>query len=179
MPRRPPLEEVDDQALVAAANRGEHAAFEALYLRHRDWAVGLAYRFTGNREDALDVLQEAFSYFWGKFPGFTLQSTVRSFLYPAIRNRSLDLLRRRSKENFTKTQSPEPVSMPGGGSDFEDRIAGLGDRLREVVRMRFVREMKLDEIAAALGVPVGTVKSRLHNALRQLRDTRKDYSGRE
>jgi RNA polymerase sigma-70 factor (ECF subfamily) len=173
------MEKDDDQALVQAANRGEHAAFEALYLRHRDWAVGLAYRLTGNREDALDVLQEVFSYFWGKFPGFTLQSTVRSFLYPAIRNRSLDLLRERSKESFTRTRSSEPVVAPDAGCDFEDRISGLGDNLRVVVRLRFVREMKLDEIAATLGVPVGTVKSRLHNALRQLREAREDFSGRE
>jgi DNA-directed RNA polymerase specialized sigma24 family protein len=48
--------------LVAALNGGDGSAFDAIYYRYRDWVVRLAQRFTGNSEDALDVLQEAFSY---------------------------------------------------------------------------------------------------------------------
>ncbi len=50
---------------VAAANRGDPAAFEALYFRYRDWGARLAYRFTGDRDEALDVLQDAFAYLLG------------------------------------------------------------------------------------------------------------------
>ncbi|MCZ6793764.1 MAG: sigma factor, partial [Planctomycetota bacterium] len=51
-----------DPFLVEAANRGDPSAFAALYGRYRDWAFRLAYRFTGSREDALDVVQEVFIY---------------------------------------------------------------------------------------------------------------------
>ena len=84
-----------DEALVEAANRGDEAAFEALYIRHRDYVLRLAYRFTGSSHDALDVLQDAFSYLLGKFPGFTLTARMTTFLYPVVRSLSVDVLRRR------------------------------------------------------------------------------------
>jgi DNA-directed RNA polymerase specialized sigma24 family protein len=64
----------NDQELIAAANAGDATAFEVLYFRYRDWVVGLAFRFTGDRDLALDVLQETFLYFLRKFPGFNLTS---------------------------------------------------------------------------------------------------------
>lgn len=51
-----------DAELVAAINQGDHAAFETLYRRHRDWTVNLAFRFTGDEALALDVMQETFLY---------------------------------------------------------------------------------------------------------------------
>ena len=56
----PPTDPRSDDELVAAANAGDSAAFEALYDRYRDWAVGLAWRFAGDREEALDVVQRRF-----------------------------------------------------------------------------------------------------------------------
>ncbi|UCC97066.1 MAG: hypothetical protein JSW66_14615, partial [Phycisphaerales bacterium] len=56
-----------DRQLIESANQGDPDAFGALYLRYRDWVYRLAWRFTGNREDALDVLQETFTYVLGKF----------------------------------------------------------------------------------------------------------------
>jgi DNA-directed RNA polymerase specialized sigma24 family protein len=67
-PAAEPLDSRSDIELVAAVNRGDENAFEALYLRHRDWVVALAHRFTGDSELALDVLQETFLYFLKKFP---------------------------------------------------------------------------------------------------------------
>ena len=78
-----------DQELIAAINNGDSGAFELLYYRHRDWVVSLAYRFTGDRELALDVLQETFLYFLRKFPGFILTAQLKTFLYPAVRNLSI------------------------------------------------------------------------------------------
>jgi len=79
----------NDQALVAAANRGEAAAFEALYHRYRDWVHRLAWRFTRDEELALDVLQETFAYLLGKFPGFRLRARMTTFLYPAAKKLSI------------------------------------------------------------------------------------------
>ena len=55
-----------DEQLIEAINRGEGEAFESLYYRYRDWVYNIAWRFTANREDALDVLQDTFIYLMGK-----------------------------------------------------------------------------------------------------------------
>src|ERR1044071_7858312 len=83
-----------DQELIAATNAGDAAAFDALYLRHRDWVVQLAHRLTGDADLALDVLQESFLYFLKKFPGFVLTANLKTFLYPAVRNLSIGIRRK-------------------------------------------------------------------------------------
>src|SRR4051794_1530606 len=84
-----------DQELVAAINAGDAPAFDALYYRYRDRVLRLAYRFTANHADALDVLQETFTYHYRKFPGFLLTAQMTTFLYPAVRNLSLAARRKR------------------------------------------------------------------------------------
>ena len=83
-----------DQELIHAANAGDTHAFEALYHRYRDWVVNLAFRFTGDRELAMDVLQETFFYFARKFPGFTLTCQLRSFLYPVVNKHAITASRK-------------------------------------------------------------------------------------
>ena len=86
-----------DQTLVDAINRGDVRAFDALYYRYRDWVVRLASRLTGNQEDALDVLQETFSYVFRKFPGFVLTASMTTFLYPVVKNLSIAARRKRTR----------------------------------------------------------------------------------
>jgi RNA polymerase sigma-70 factor (ECF subfamily) len=164
-----------DRELIAALNAGDASAFDALYYRYRDWCVRLAYRFTRDHDDALDVLQETFAYLSRKFPGFVLTASMTTFLYPVVKNSALAIRRKRRR---LVTGSAESIEVP----DVEPTDAGnpreslaqvlsrIPDASREVLLMRFVDGLKLHEIAAALGVPVGTVKSRLHNALEALRD---------
>lgn len=90
MTRPPPIDDRSDEALVAALNAGDTSAFDAVYYRYRDWVVRLAYRFTANNEDALDELQETFAYLFRKFPGFVLTARMTTFLYPVVKNLSLD-----------------------------------------------------------------------------------------
>lgn len=170
-----------DEALVEAANRGDVAAFEALYRRYRDWVVRLAYRFTGNRDDALDVLQETFTYLLSKFPGFRLSARMTTFLYPVVKNLSLTSVRKRSRyTSAEETLREAAVHPPATGRATRDELAAavavLPEAQREVLLMRFVDDMSLAEIAQALSIPLGTVKSRLHNALQTLR---KDQRTRE
>src|SRR5436189_2340957 len=105
-----------DQELIAAVNDGDSNAFEALYYRYRDWVVSLAYRFTGDRELTLDVLQETFLYFVKKFPGFELTAQLKTFLYPAVRNLSIAARRKadrfQSDENETGTIEAEITAEP-------------------------------------------------------------------
>lgn len=166
-----------DQELVTAINAGDAAAFDVLYWRHRDWVAGLAFRFTRDHDAALDVLQDTFLYFVKKFPGFTLTCQLHSFLYPVVKNLSISTLRKTDRiisldAMRDNNEVVEPLAEPSGPSNDEElaaALAGLGDDHREVLRLRFVEGFDLREIAEAMETPLGTVKSRLHYALDQLR----------
>ena len=167
-----------DQELIELVNEGAPDAFEVLYRRYRDWVYHLAWRFTGNRQDALDVLQETFIYLLGKFPGFRLTASMTTFLYPVVKHLSLTL--RSKNRRFTSDEEilrelPAPVSKDAQSSRSELAavLAVLPDEQREVLLMRFVDDMTLQEIATALNIPIGTVKSRLHHALQRLRQDRR------
>jgi len=164
-----------DQELVDAANRGDAGALGALYLRYRDWAVGLAYRFTGDPEAAQDVAQEAFAYLLGKFPGFRLRAKLTTFLYPAIKNTALAAKRKMRPElagevGLEAFADAAAVGGVEGRAALAAAVGRLPDGQREVLLMRVVDEMGVSEIALALGIPEGTVKSRLHHALGALRE---------
>jgi RNA polymerase sigma-70 factor (ECF subfamily) len=162
---------IPDEELFQRANDGDPEAFEVLYRRYRDWVHRLAWRFTGNQQDALDVLQEAFLYLLKKFPGFQLTASMTTFLYPVVKHLSLNLRRRRCTgvDEEILLDIPDPAVQPTPRAELAAALAGLTQEQREVILMRFVDDMTLDEIAEALNVPTGTVKSRLHRALEILR----------
>lgn len=175
--------EESDEALVDAANRGRAEAFEALYRRYRTWTIHLAERLTGDHELALDVCQETFLYLLKKFPGFELRASFKAVLYPVVRHMAIS---RQSRERHRRMMQRgiQPQDEASGSGQGEGLIGGLRavmDRLsdahREVLILRFVDELALAEIAAALEIPLGTVKSRLHQALAALKadDMTKKY----
>ena len=161
-----------DEELLQRASGGDPDAFETLYRRYRDWVHRLAWRCTGNEQDALDVLQETFIYLLKKLPGLQLTASMTTFLYPVVKHLSLNLRRRRRPETDEDLllAIPAPEASPAPQAELAAVLTGLPQEQREVVLMRFVDDMSLDEIAAAVDVPTGTIKSRLHRALETLRD---------
>ena len=165
-----------DLELVERANRGDADAFEILYRRHRDWVVALAERHTGNRDDALDVLQETFAYLFGRFPGFVLTAQLKTFLYPVIRNLSLDRIRRRRPEvDVDALADVLPAPPVASDGDVNRLLASLPSTHREVLVLRFADDLSLSQIAEALAIPLGTVKSRLHAALTALKERQRRH----
>lgn len=168
-----------DVELIAAMNSGDADAFDVLYWRYRDWVLGLAFRLTGDSDAALDVMQETFLYLLKKFPGFKLTAQMKTFLYPAVRNLSIAARRKAGRyqatpgelEQIENTASPEPPRTAPG--DLEAVLAQLPEEQREVLLLRFVDGLSLAEVAGAMDIPLGTVKSRLHNALQTLRSDRR------
>jgi RNA polymerase sigma-70 factor (ECF subfamily) len=162
-----------DEELLEQAQGGDVEAFETLYRRHRDWVYRLAWRFTGNEADALDVLQETFAYLLRKLPGLRLSAAMTTFLYPAVKHLSLNL-RRKHKPGEADEELlaaiPAPRIEGTSRAELAAALATLPPDQREIVLMRFLDDMSLEEIAQALETPLNTIKSRLYRALDALRD---------
>jgi RNA polymerase sigma-70 factor (ECF subfamily) len=175
-----PIDRRSDEELVAICNVGDALeaarAFEVLYRRYRDFVLRVAQRFTHDRELALDALQETFTYLLSKFPpagdGLTLTARLSTLLYPAAKNAAITAARKArryagSGDDVLDTLPAEPAT---DGEPIDAALAGLSPERREVLTLRFVDDLSLAEIAVALDVPLGTVKSRLHLALKELRE---------
>lgn len=163
-----------DQQLVEALNAGSEKAFTQLYTRYESWVVTLAFRFTGNHDDSLDVLQETFAYLVRKVPDLQLTARMTTFLYPAVRNLSIaaNKKRRRSvgSEDLLDIHSSDATEV-SHADEFQAMLRQLSTDHREILLMRFVDEMTQPEIAESLGIPLGTVKSRLHHAIAAVKDS--------
>ncbi|MDE0028048.1 MAG: sigma-70 family RNA polymerase sigma factor [Deltaproteobacteria bacterium] len=175
-----------DKELVELCNRGDRdeavRAFETLYRRHRDYVTRVALRFGADRDAAVDVLQETFLYLLKKFPptgeGLVLTAQLRSLLYPVAKNLTLSSLRQRARLDDSEEFDPDRLQAPSGTDPAERdparlsaALARLSAERREVLLLRFVDDMSLQDIADTLSIPLGTVKSRLHLAVRELRES--------
>jgi RNA polymerase sigma-70 factor (ECF subfamily) len=164
-----------DAELLAAFNGGDCGAFDTLYGRYRDWVVNVARRFTGDADDALDVLQETFAYLLRKCPGLYLSGRMTTFLYPVVKHLALAARRKRGRylgdEEALGSLAVSCDSDSNAGRELLAAVAGLSELHREVLLLRFVDDLSLQEIAEALAIPLGTVKSRLNHAIAALRDS--------
>ena len=135
----------------------------------------VARRFTRDRDLALDALQETFTYLLGKFPpsggGLVLTARLQTLLYPAAKNAAITAVRKARRYAGGDAELDElPAEPPAEREPIDAALAALSPERREVLTLRFVDDLSLAEIAAALDVPLGTVKSRLHLALKELRE---------
>lgn len=165
-----------DRRWIEACNRGDAAAFDELYAAHRDWVLGLARRLTGSDADAHDVLQETFLYLLSKLPGLALSGRLTTLLYPAVRHLARDVRERRGRRRADDAalatvpgREPEPAAGDEEREHLAALVATLPEGQREVLLLRTLEGFSLEEIAEALAIPLGTVKSRLHHALAALR----------
>ena len=176
------MERQSDEELVRLCNSGNAdeaaAAFDALYRRHRDFVLRVARRFVRDNDSALDVLQETFSYLLDKFPpsgaGLTLTAKLTTLLYPVAKNNAITMRRKARSDGDDTAVDPDELPSPDDQDqdshrDVSGLLAGLPADRRELLTLRFVDDLSLADIAAALDIPLGTVKSRLHAAIGELR----------
>jgi len=162
---------VEDADLVLEALAGAAAAYDELYVRHREGVARAAYLALGDPQLAQDVAQEAFLVGWRD-----LRRLREGRLYRAwVTGIALNLCRRRSVRRRMAERSlemrPELAVSPGGSEValmVRDAVAALPPRMRDVAVLRFYGECSEPEIADALAIPVGTVKSRLNRARARL-----------
>ena len=172
--------------LVLRARRGDQAAKEALASRHRQAAFLLALQLVGNKDDALDVAQDAMLRFFSTLHRFDPKRPVRPWLFRIVRNRVYDLYRRR---RIRRHDSLDKVDEEGRVFEVADvkvdlerdaaraqlrlhlwqALGELSERQREILVLRDYQDLTYAEIAQTLGIPIGTVMSRLHAARKRLR----------
>lgn len=189
--RRP--DEVEED--VRRAARGDKAAFERLVRRYQDDAVRTAYYFLGDREDAADVAQEAFLKAYRGLPGFRGGASFRTWLLTIVINSARSLETRRG----AKKRRGATVSLDAAGTSGEDTRADIaiadrsGDptellrrkelkeaieraiwelepQARQLIVLRDISGESYEAIAAFTGLPLGTVKSRIHRARLELQE---------
>ncbi|WP_153556498.1 RNA polymerase sigma factor [Roseimaritima sediminicola] len=171
-----------DQAVIDRTLRGEAEAFDELVRSYAPRLVRMAYALVGNREDAEDLAQEAFSKAYFKLDSFAGRSSFFTWLYRITVNLSISKRRKRRLETTHQAvaldDAPPPAtdSTADGAVDTQEQIAQLrqaidqleGDR-RAVLVLRDLEGLDYDQIAKVLEIPKGTVRSRLHRARSDLK----------
>lgn len=173
-----------DEELLRLVAQGDSVAFAELYDRFSPRVFGLALRLTADRQEAQDVLQEVFLELWKRAPMFDAGlGSGASWILMIARGRSIDHLRKRSRER--NRIAAQPVRQPGEGPSQQDRdwldraVPGLAPELREVVQLAYANGLSREQIATALGIPVGTVKTRLRAAIAKMADGLHERKGAE
>jgi len=176
---QPPME-ID---LVRRACRGDEQAYHIIVDRYSPQLYRLAYSLVGNTADAEDVLQETLL---GAFQGlarFQARSSLKTWLVRILVRQAGRCRQRRARHRTMALDAAEvgertpgsPDPEQGAHMDLTDALEALAPLHREVIMLREIQGFSYEEIATALGVPRGTVESRLFRARRVLRDRLKDY----
>ena len=167
-------EGVRDEDLVRRFLSGDRAAFAALVERHERRVYNLALRMTGREEDARDATQDAFLTVLRKLSSFRGESAFTTWLHRVTVNACYDLLRKRQRQPLLEragaedrpATEPPPVPDHADASDLsidvQRALLEVPQHFRVVMILHDVRDLPQEEVAQILGVPVGTVKSRLH-----------------
>jgi len=185
MPSRDPSE--SDDALVMRARNGDRDAFSELVVRHQQRVWRVCRQYVG-ADDADSAAQDTLVKAYTNLESFDGRSAFTTWLTRIAINTSLDELRRRRREGLKVDvgDDEEGYDILAGVADDTagpldrtiqrqavERLAvlegGLPDRQREIFRLRFYAELELEEIAGALDVHVGTIKTQLHRAVHRLR----------
>jgi len=159
---------------MAAVASGDEAALTALIDRYGARVHAYLLRHSGNREDADDLLQETWVRVARSARSFDTARRFRSWIYGIATNLARDRFRRRTtRERALRELATSPPAAVGADSidrsELRERIGELPENMRAAVLLRYYEGMSEAEMAEVLDIPRGTVKSRLHAALRKLR----------
>lgn len=182
----------EEAALIAAAQGGDVAAFEKLVRATHADIYTLAYRLTGDEEDARDVVQDAYLRAFRSIKRFRGDAKFSTWMYRITANCASTHLVKRSKGRHEELTDDEPVADQRPEVDPEgmaeagalrnrvtDALAELPPRLRAVVVLRDIYDLPHEAIASELGITEAAAKVRLHRARRKLRERLLPMPGEE
>ena len=180
---------MDEKKLIERASAGDPSAFNRLMEAHERRMYAVALRMCANREDAQDCLQEAMLRVYRAIGGFKGQSTFSTWVYRITMNTCLDELRRKkNKQNASLDSLLDMGWSPADESDTPERhavrseasrqlhsaIRELPEDMRAAVVLRDIQGLSYEEIAQALDINVGTIKSRISRGREKLREKLKE-----
>lgn len=178
-----------DEQVLSAYRTGEAGALEILVRRHHDDLMRFLYRLVGERSAAEDVFQEAFLQVHLSADTFDATRRFKPWLFTIAANKARDLLRKNNRRRTLDLGAPVGGPRSEDGTTFVDlmKVSGLSPgesadqaerdarvqravmelplSLREVLLLAYFQRMSYSQIADVLGIPLGTVKSRLHSAV--------------
>jgi RNA polymerase sigma-70 factor (ECF subfamily) len=177
----------DDHRLIAESLAGSTAAFGELVRRYQDRLYNTVYRLVDNADDALDVVQEAFLNAYQSLGSFKGDALFFTWLYRIAVNTAISQKRKkrvmvridvgREGEAVIEPFDPSDLSRPGHAIEqaeqeqhIQQALARLSPEHRTVLVMKDMEGQKYETMAELLGVPIGTIRSRLHRARLELRE---------
>jgi RNA polymerase sigma factor (sigma-70 family) len=175
------LAHLSDEALVLLAARSEQHALAELYDRYGRTAYGLALRVLRDEALAEDAVQEGFLAVWRAAPRFVPErGKASTWILTLVHRRAVDLVRREERRRADPLPDVEPGSGGPSAADsawlhlererVQAALAQLPDAQREAIELAYYGGFTQSELAERLGVPLGTIKSRMFTGLRRLRD---------
>jgi RNA polymerase sigma-70 factor, ECF subfamily len=157
-----------DADLVSRARAADPDAFAILVRRHERKVYNLAFRMLGKEEDARDAAQDAFLSCYRNLASFRGDAKFSTWLHRIAVNACYDALRKRRGEVLGIEETPQPPPSPDHGDrtaasvDVQRALLLVPPEFRAVLVMHDIQDLPYDDIATALEIPLGTVKSRLH-----------------
>ena len=171
-----------DRIQMARLARGDLGALDVLYEQYGAMAFSIAYRITGDRSAAEDVVQEAFLGAWRNAGRYVdARGSVRTWLLSIVHHRAIDAIRRRRPTvelPETEATLPDTLTLPDVWADVELRLdresvrgamGSISEVQREAIELAYFGGLTQTEIAERTGVPLGTVKGRLRLGLQGMR----------
>jgi RNA polymerase sigma-70 factor (ECF subfamily) len=167
----------EDVDLIARYLQGDHSAFDELMRAHEDRVFGICLRMLRNREAALDVAQETFLTVFRKADRYKAEAAFSTWLYRVTVNACYDYLRRTKRrqaaslpEGFDPAdpRAGDPLESAEVRPDIEAALDEIPEEFRAAVVLVDLQGLAIDQTADILGVPPGTVKSRVFRGRRQL-----------
>lgn len=190
----PALSACSDEDLLAAFRHGQREAFGVLVRRYEGELYGYLRRYLGDGDLADDVFQNTFLQVFTKIGQYDLGRPVRPWLYTIATNQAIDAMRRAGRHQaisidlereaasgveapqllgYLESRGPSPLEHVQGEERRQlvrSSVERLPEFLRQVVILAYYQSLPYKEIADIMGIPVGTVKSRLHAALIRLHE---------
>jgi RNA polymerase sigma-70 factor, ECF subfamily len=177
-------DEASDEALVARVAHGDRHALRLLFGRHRQRVYRFALRLVGNSATAEDIVSEVFLELWRRAASFERRAQLSTWMLAITRNKALSALRVRADQPLDEAMAeamPDPAITPEESLQANERstllrrcLERLSPAHREIIDLVYYHEKSVDEVAAIVGVPAATVKTRMFYARRRLAELVKD-----
>jgi RNA polymerase sigma-70 factor, ECF subfamily len=169
-----------EEELIALLKSNDQSAFGYLYDNYSAALYGIIYRIIDNNQLAEDILQEAFVKIWNNFSSYdSSKGKLFTWMLNIARNLSIDTMRSKSYKKQTKIQSSEnAVTKVSNNTNENDRFDGIGLRKqltglnedqKQIIDLAYFEGFTQNEISQKLGIPLGTVKTRMRTAIQELK----------